>query len=310
MPDRVNLSARKRTPAPLPWLGIRRRMAAETKQAVLDEIAHLLRTPRRPLGPGSKEKKQFLRDIVRALSLGLDSAPSKPTLAGQIARALGMGWDNKCWSAGDTLTLVGLQRLRDGVRRFRVRRRAPRGPARDETELGVVDRIRLTRFRELPDPDLRPDAYRVRGDPALQRALQEKALKGHRQTLNALARVLREAGARCREDRASIDLIAEWPDRATLLVEVKTAERSLVGRARMALAQLLEYAYRSKRQLRARPMLGIVFDRRPAGPKWLIPYLTRDRRLNVIWRENDSFWISGPDAKAIARRVPAIGVSA
>jgi hypothetical protein len=97
-------------------------MAGETKQDVLYDFARLLGTPRRRVSKGSTEPKAALLDVVRARALPIDTSISKPELAARIARALGQPWGAECDSrqtksgGGGTVTLIGLQRIRAGLR--------------------------------------------------------------------------------------------------------------------------------------------------------------------------------------------------
>lgn len=63
------------------------------------------------LGPGSKERKQSLRDLSDSLSLDVDYKLSKPKYAEAMAQQLGVPWDRNCWSTGSSITLEGLNRL-------------------------------------------------------------------------------------------------------------------------------------------------------------------------------------------------------
>jgi len=68
-----------------------------------------------PLGPGSKEKKSALVALGRFVQVDLETVPGKHECGRVIAEALGVPWDESCVSAGDTITLIGLNRLVDGA---------------------------------------------------------------------------------------------------------------------------------------------------------------------------------------------------
>ena len=73
------------------------------------------------LGPGSKERKSVLIDLVRNLALPIDTALKKDILAGAIARHLGMPWTCTCWSSGQTVTLDGLNAVLAGAEQCMLR---------------------------------------------------------------------------------------------------------------------------------------------------------------------------------------------
>ncbi len=67
------------------------------------------------LGPGSKERKSVLTDLVDNLGLPLNSRLTKTKLARAIATALDMPWNDSCWSSGQTVTLNGLNTVLAGA---------------------------------------------------------------------------------------------------------------------------------------------------------------------------------------------------
>lgn len=95
-----------------------------TKQDLIYDIADAAGCPRRRLGPGSKEPKQSLVDVVEALHLPIETKQSKPRIAEAIARAGGEEWDETCdsrWTpsgGGSTVTREGLARVLTAVRRL------------------------------------------------------------------------------------------------------------------------------------------------------------------------------------------------
>lgn len=88
---------------------------ATSKLEALIRIARGTGRPLRPLGPGSKEKKAALEDVASALGLTVDPSRPKPSLGSDIAVALGQPWDVECHSTGNTITLVGLNRILEGA---------------------------------------------------------------------------------------------------------------------------------------------------------------------------------------------------
>lgn len=72
-----------------------------------------------PLGPGSKEKKSALVALGRFVDLDLTGAGSKVACGRAIAETVDTDWIDVCYSAGDTITLYGLNRLLEGALRWR-----------------------------------------------------------------------------------------------------------------------------------------------------------------------------------------------
>jgi hypothetical protein len=68
-----------------------------------------------PLGPGGKEKRSAFEALGAAVGLDLDGVRSKHLCAATIANLMGVRWDAECWSSGDTVTSVGINRLVDAV---------------------------------------------------------------------------------------------------------------------------------------------------------------------------------------------------
>ena len=68
-----------------------------------------------PLGPGSKEKKSALVALGSFVGLDLSNVAGKAECGQLIAEKIGVDWDSDCFSTGDTVTLVGLNRLVDGA---------------------------------------------------------------------------------------------------------------------------------------------------------------------------------------------------
>ena len=124
---------------------------AGNKLEAVTRLSALTGAPPETLGPGSKERKSLLVNCSRRLGLDVDESATKPELAESIARQLGMEWSADCWSAGQTITLTGLNRLLSGVHREVGKRKrsaggtAPR-PARSKLE-AVVRISSLTQGR-------------------------------------------------------------------------------------------------------------------------------------------------------------------
>jgi hypothetical protein len=71
--------------------------------------------PAEPLGPGSKEKKSALEALGLHLGLDLSGTPGKAECGSQLADRLGVAWGPECHSTGDSITLIGLNRLIDAA---------------------------------------------------------------------------------------------------------------------------------------------------------------------------------------------------
>jgi len=111
-----------------------------------------------PLGPGSKEKKSALVALGKFVEIDLDSVPGKHECGRLIASAVGASWDESCVSAGDTITLVGLNRLIDGAVQAHVK--SGTGPVRSLVrELASVNPA--PRWDEREDDDVAVDLSEV-----------------------------------------------------------------------------------------------------------------------------------------------------
>lgn len=88
--------------------------AKQSKQAVVDELADLLKIPRSDLGPGSKEHLAFLQGIADAL--GLSPVGGKPAVAQRIVEHLGGEWTRACYSVGDTIQTTAFRIMLNAIR--------------------------------------------------------------------------------------------------------------------------------------------------------------------------------------------------
>ncbi|MDQ6933807.1 MAG: hypothetical protein M3130_00645 [Actinomycetota bacterium] len=84
---------------------------ARSKLEAVTRISALTHGPPQTLGPGSKERKSVLVNLAVGLDLNVDTNATKVDLGADIAAAIGASWDESCWSAGQTVTLVGLNRI-------------------------------------------------------------------------------------------------------------------------------------------------------------------------------------------------------
>ena len=72
-------------------------------------------TPGGASGPGSKEKKSALEALGLYVGLDLSGTPGKAECGRQLAERLSVAWGPDCHSTGDSITLIGLNRLIDGA---------------------------------------------------------------------------------------------------------------------------------------------------------------------------------------------------
>ena len=91
---------------------------AQSKQEAVDNLHELIGITPEKLGPGSKERKQTFVSLAEALNLDVGPNKSKPEIAAFICTELGGTWDDTCQSAGDTVTLSGINRLVEVVQKF------------------------------------------------------------------------------------------------------------------------------------------------------------------------------------------------
>lgn len=70
------------------------------------------------MSTGSTEPKTIFLLVNEALGLGLSPRKTKPELAKAIVEASGEVWGPSCESRGGTVTLEGLQAVRQAVRFF------------------------------------------------------------------------------------------------------------------------------------------------------------------------------------------------
>ena len=86
-------------------------LPARNKLEAVVRISNLTNSGPESLGPGSKEKKSVFENLARGLQIKFEDSETKQSLAKLIALKLGTTWDSSCESIGQTITLVGLNRL-------------------------------------------------------------------------------------------------------------------------------------------------------------------------------------------------------
>ena len=84
---------------------------AKNKLEAVARISNLTKSGPESLGPGSKEHKSVFINLANGLHLKINKSETKQQLAEKIVTHLGGGWDKSCESVGQTITLVGLNRI-------------------------------------------------------------------------------------------------------------------------------------------------------------------------------------------------------
>lgn len=84
---------------------------AQNKLEAVSRIGRISGGPEESLGPGSKERKTVLTNLYHHLGIDLPSKKTKQQLAKGLVVQFGESWDSKCESAGQTLTLIGLNKI-------------------------------------------------------------------------------------------------------------------------------------------------------------------------------------------------------
>jgi hypothetical protein len=90
-------------------------MTAKSKAEATARMYELAGAPFEPLGPGSKEKRSALEALGRVVGLDLVDVRTKVECGRRIAERLDIAWDVGCYSAGDSITLTGMNRLLDKI---------------------------------------------------------------------------------------------------------------------------------------------------------------------------------------------------
>ena len=95
--------------------------SATSKANAVARMYFLGNQPAEPLGPGSKEKKSALIAMGRFVGLDLGDVAGKGECGRLIAEKLAVTWGADCVSAGDTVTLKGLNLLIDSAVRLQLK---------------------------------------------------------------------------------------------------------------------------------------------------------------------------------------------
>jgi hypothetical protein len=147
--------------------------SASTKAEAVARMYFLGNRVPESLGPGSKEKKSALVALGRFVQIDLGHVPGKHECGRLIADAVGVPWDESCVSAGDTVTLTGLNRLVDGAVAAHIKSgaRPIRSLIRD-----LIDVNPALRWDEREDDDVAADLSEV--EQNIAEAIAELASDG------------------------------------------------------------------------------------------------------------------------------------
>jgi hypothetical protein len=91
---------------------------ATNKLEAVNRISNLTNSGRELLGPGSKERKSVVINLAAGLGVPFSAKQTKQEIASNIAARLGVAWTRECQSAGQTLTLEGLNLLLESAEPF------------------------------------------------------------------------------------------------------------------------------------------------------------------------------------------------
>lgn len=134
--------------------------------------------------------------------------------------------------------------------------------------------------------DLRTAHERLQSSIELRRA--RHAL--HDSIVAELAQAFRASGALVREDRDSVDLLAQWPECKPTIFEVKTvSRRNAVARMRLGVGQLFEYKYRLRAEFAGEVECVLVTSTILPRDHWYSPFLTDYLGIGVLGRASTSF---------------------
>jgi hypothetical protein len=138
-------------------------------------------------------------------------------------------------------------------------------------------------YQERASDELTTEAGR-QADPARRRRLLERAKRGHRRTLAALATQLAGAGYEVDEQLDGYDLCGRREEHLAHLFEVKTwTPENLAGQVREGWAQLHEYRYRNRDRLPTDVRMYLVLDRQPPTDFWAWEYLAEEENVLPCW---------------------------
>lgn len=107
--------------------------------------------------------------------------------------------------------------------------------------------------------------------------------KLHNEIVGKLAKYYSEKGFKVFEDKQSIDLAVMFHNKDISIFEVKTAtKRNLLNRSRLAIGQVMEYAYRYNEQQGIYPQKNIVFNVSMNNQNWLKEYVNEHLKIGIV----------------------------
>jgi hypothetical protein len=111
----------------------------------------------------------------------------------------------------------------------------------------------------------------------------------HNRIVAVLAKKLAATGATLKEDRNSVDLLAQWDGKKEAIFEVKTVTmRSLPNRLRMAVGQIEEYAFRRSASTKQIPDKFIVINTLIPKEAWQVDFLLNSMNIGLLCTDSDS----------------------
>ena len=113
-------------------------LPARNKLEAVVRISNLTNSGPEILGPGSKEHKSVFENLAIGLQIKFEESETKQSLAKLIALELGTTWDASCESVGQTVTLIGLNRLLEATERSR---RASQNKLLDTSQLSFEEEV-------------------------------------------------------------------------------------------------------------------------------------------------------------------------
>lgn len=154
----------------------------------------------------------------------------------------------------------------------------------DESHASITQKINLNEMRagyikpiDISNNEL---VNEIANTGALKR--REKA-KLHDEIVGRLAKYYSEKGFKVFEDKQSIDLAVKFNSKDISIFEVKTAtKRNLLTQSRLAIGQIMEYAYRYNVEQGVCPQKNIVFNVSMKNQNWFKKYVNEHLDIGIV----------------------------